>query len=95
MPESLYRSYSLEKSTDGISGSISFYENSPYSPFDIGDTFRPVEGGPLLNVDKVSIKDNVIGEQYGKVLRQWEITIEGSSDGKTNSQDNDSDTHVK
>ena len=83
MADSLYRSYSLDKSSEGTSGSLTFYEDSPYSPFDIGDTFTPIPGGPLLNVDKVNIKDVVIGEKFGKVLRQWQINIEGSTDATT------------
>lgn len=89
MPEKLYRSHSLEKSSDGISGSLTIWEDSPVSPFDVGDTFSPVNGGPLLTVDKVSIKDNVVGELYGKPVRQWEVTIEGSNSVL------DSSTHVK
>lgn len=79
MADKLYRSHSLEKSADGTSGSLTVWEDSPVSPFDVGDTFRPVTNGPALTVDKVSIKDSVVGELNGKPVRQWEITIEGSN----------------
>ena len=81
MTDKLYRSYSLDKSNEGYSGSITLWEDSPVSPLNIGDTFYPVEDGPALVVEKISIKDNVIGEVGGKPFRQWEITIEGSSSG--------------
>ena len=84
MSTTLYRSHSLEKSGDTISGSMTLWEDAPVSPFDVGDSFRPVENGPALTVDKVSIKDNVIGELNGKTLRQWEITIEGSNSPSEN-----------
>ena len=90
MADKLYRSHSLEKSYDGTSGSLTIWENSPVSPFDIGDSFYPVSGGPALTVEKVNIKDNVIGELCGKTLRQWEITIEGS-----NKSESSTVTHVK
>ncbi len=90
MAEKLYRSYSLEKSAYSTSGSISIWEDSPVSPFDIGDSFTPITNGPALTVEKVSIKDNVIGELNGKPLRQWEIIIEGS-----NSTSESSATHIK
>ena len=83
MSSTLYRSHSLEKSGDTISGSMTLWEDAPVSPFDVGDTFCPVESGPALTVDKVSIKDNVIGEFNGKTLRQWEITIEGSNEASS------------
>ena len=81
MTDKLYRSYSLNKSIDGYSGSITLWEDYPVSPLNIGDTFYPVDNGPALIVEKISIKDNVIGERGGKPFRQWEITIEGSSSG--------------
>ena len=89
MPDALYRSYSLEKDSNGTSGSLTFYEDSPRSPFDVGDTFSPISGGPLLNVSKVSIKDNVIGIEAGKVKRQWQITVEGSTGSTGNSANSD------
>ena len=92
MPDKLYRSHSLEKSGDTISGSLTIWEDNPVSPFDVGDTFTPVQGCPLLTVEKVNIKDNVIGELNGKPLRQWEITIEGSNGVSASSG---SQTHVK
>ena len=88
MPETLYRSHSLEKSQNGISGSLTLWEDAPVSPFDVGDTFYPVQDSPALVVDKVSIKDNVIGELNGKLLRQWEISIEGSNGTQQ-------ETHIK
>ena len=81
MTDKLYRSYSLVFSNEGYSGSITLWEDSPVSPLNIGDTFYPVHDGPALIVEKISIKDNVIGEVGGKPFRQWEITIEGSSSG--------------
>lgn len=56
MPKILYQSHSLEKTSEGISGSLTVWENSPVSPFDVGDTFTPVQGSPTLTVEKVSIK---------------------------------------
>ena len=83
MAEKLLRSHSLEKSkgADGIttSGSFSFWEDSPISPFEIGDEFQPVPGGPTLRVGKVSISDSVVGERFGRPFRQWQITVEGDS----------------
>lgn len=79
MPDKLYRSYSIQKDNEGISGSISLWEDQPVSPLNIGDTFYPVDNGPALIVDKISIKDNVIGEANGRTIRQWEIIIEGSA----------------
>lgn len=90
MPDILYKSHSLEKNKSSISGSLSLWEDSPVSPFDVGDTFKPISNGPLLTVEKVSIKDNVIGVSNGKLLRQWEITVEGS-----NSPSGSSITRVK
>ena len=81
MTDKLYRSYSLVFSNEGYSGSITLWEDSPVSPLNIGDTFYPLHDGPALIVEKISIKDNVIGEVGGKPFRQWEITIEGSSSG--------------
>ncbi len=89
MADALYRSYSLEKDSNGTSGSLTYYEDSPKSPFDVGDTFSPISGGPLLNVSKVSIKDNVIGIEAGKVKRQWQITVEGSTDAVSTSTSSD------
>ncbi len=80
MPENLYRSYSLEKSADSISGSLTLWEDSPSSPYDIGGTFQPVPGGPRLKVSKVNISDNVIGERNGKPYRQWQIVVEGNTE---------------
>lgn len=90
MPEILYQSHSLEKTSEGISGSLTVWENLPVSPFDVGDTFTPVQGSPALTVEKVSIKDNVVGSFNGKLLRQWEVTIEGS-----NNSSGSAGTHVK
>ena len=92
MPENLYNSYSLEKtSTNGeviTSGSITTWSNSPVSGFEVGDTFRPVANGPLLTVKKVNINDNVIGTRNGKPFRQWQITVEGNNeeDGSSESE---------
>lgn len=85
MPDTLYRSYSLDKDSNGTSGSITLWNDSPYSPVDVGDTFSPIPDGPLLKVSKVSIKDNVIGQEFGKVKRQWQIIIEGSTSSPTSS----------
>lgn len=83
MTEKLHRSYSLEKTkgADGVttSGSLSFWEDSPVSPLDIGDEFEPIPGGPKLRVGKVGITDSVIGERFGRPFRQWQITVEGDS----------------
>ena len=73
MPDSLYRSYSLEKSSNNgeviTSGSLTTWEDRPVSSLDVGDTFRPIPNGPLLTVKKVSINDNVIGTVAGKTVR--------------------------
>lgn len=84
MAEKLYKSYSLEKSSNNnetiTSGSVTFWEDKPISPLNIGDTFQPVPDAPIMKVNKVTIKDNVIGELFGKPVRQWQITVEGSTD---------------
>ena len=95
MPDALYRSYSLEKDSNGISGSLTYYNDSPSSSFDVGDSFRPVSSGPLLNVSRVSIKDNVIGIESGKVKRQWQITVEGSTDSVSATSSSSSDIRYK
>ncbi len=91
MADSLYRNYNLEKvqNSDGIttSGVFKFWADTPNSPYDVGDTFQPIPGGAILTVNKVSINDNVIGERNGKVLRQWQITVEGSTDVQNIAQD--------
>ena len=97
MADKLYRSHSLEKSKNDnnevvTSGSLTVWEDSPVSPFDVGDTFRPVNNGPALTVDKVSIKDSVVGELNGKPVRQWEITIEGSNESSSSEE---SQTHIR
>ena len=83
MPDSLYRSHSIEKSSSdsGIvtSGALTLWEDNPQSPLDVGDTFSPVSGGPLLTVKKVNISDNVVGLRDGKPFRQWQISIEGDN----------------
>lgn len=79
MPEILYQSHSLEKNSDGISGSLTLWSDSPVSPYNVGDTFRPTANSPLLTVETVAIKDNVLGLFNGKLLRQWEVTISGSN----------------
>ena len=96
MTDTLYRSHSLGYSKNDnneiiTSGSLTLWEDSPVSPFDVGDTFHPVQGGPELTVEKVSINDNVIGEINGRLLRQWEITIEGSNETQSSTQQ----THIK
>ncbi len=90
MPEKLYQSHSLEKTHDGISGSLTVWEDSPVSSFEVGDSFSPVTGGPTLTVEKVSIRDNVVGELFGKPVRQWQVTVEGS-----NNSSGSAGTHVK
>ena len=81
MPDSLYRSHSLEKSLSDeqviTSGSITFWEDTPTSPLDVGDTFTPIPNGPTLTVKKVNISDNVIGLNAGKLVRQWQISVDG------------------
>lgn len=89
MADELYNSYSLEKTADEISGSLTIWENEPQSPYDIGDTFSPVPG-VTLNVKKVNISDNVIGKLNGKPFRQWQVTIEGSSE-----EQGSGDTNIK
>ena len=72
MPDILHKSHSLEKTSEGISGSLTFWENSPISPVEVGDTFYPIPNGTPLTAEKVSIKDNVLGTFNGKLLRQWD-----------------------
>ena len=94
MADNLYRSYSLEKSLSNgevvTSGTLTAWEDSPTSRYNIGDTFRPVPNGPLLTVNKVNITDNVIGEKDGKPIRQWQVNIEGSDEAEASQ----SQTHV-
>ena len=89
LPDSLYRSYSLEKSSNNgeviTSGSLTTWEDRPVSSLDVGDTFRPIPNGPLLTVKKVSINDNVIGTVAGKTVRQWQISVEGDNDASDSS----------
>ena len=73
-------SYSLEKTPTETSGSYSYWSDTPSVNLNIGDTFRPIEGSPLLNVNKIDISDEVIGEVNGKLQRQWQIRIEGSTE---------------
>lgn len=91
MADELYRSYSLEKSKndDGeiiTSGSMTIWEDTPDFPLSIGEHFRPVSSSPLLTVDKLSVKDNVVGTLNGKPVRQWQITIEGKNGEESGSQ---------
>ena len=79
MPDKLYNAYSLEKNNDEVSGSMTIWQDTPFSPYDVGDTFRPVPDAPLLKVRSVNISDNVIGDFNGKPLRQWQVVIEGST----------------
>ncbi len=79
MPEILYESHSLEKTSEGYSGSLTFWNDSPVSPYNIGDTFRPTDNSPDLTVENVTVKDNILGLFNGKLLRQWEITVAGSN----------------
>ena len=95
MAEKLYLSHSLEKTSSETSGSFIYWSDDPASNFDVGDSFRPVPDGPLLQVNKVSIKDNVIGEFNGKPLRQWEVTVEGSTKGQETDVDLSSDANIK
>ena len=95
MATELFRSYSLEKSKNSnndvvTSGSLTLWKDTPVSPFDVGDTFQPVNSSPVLTVEKVSIKDNVVGLFNGKPVRQWEVTVEGSDETSASST-----THVK
>ena len=84
MPDTLYRSHSVEKSSSGsgtvTSGAITLWEDKPESPLEVGDTFRPVPGGPLLTVKRVSINDNVVGIKDGKPFRQWQVSVEGDNE---------------
>ena len=93
MPDILFRSHSLEKSSnDGdviTSGSITLWEDQPVSPFDVGDTFTPIPDGPPLIVKDVNIVDNVIGTVAGKVVRQWQISVKGDNDGSNGQSSSD------
>ena len=91
MADKLYNSHSLEKTSEEISGSLTIWRDSPTSPYDIGDSFSPVDG-VTLNVKKVNISDNVIGELNGKPFRQWQVVIEGSSEEQGTGS---SDTNIK
>jgi len=90
MSDKLYNSHSLEKTSSEVSGSLTIWQDAPVSPYDIGDTFSPIEG-VTLNVKKVNISDNVIGDVNGKPFRLWQIAIEGSSE----EVGGDSDTNIK
>ena len=85
----LYDSYSLEKTNNEISGSFTLWQDTPTSPYDIGDTFRPFPEAPLLSVKKVNINDNVVGQVNGKLFRQWQVVIEGSTSEQTEAQETD------
>ena len=85
----LYNSYSLEKTNNEISGSFTLWQDTPTSPYDIGDTFRPFPEAPLLSVKKVNINDNVVGQVNGKLFRQWQVVIEGSTSEQTEAQETD------
>lgn len=84
MPDNLFRSHSLEKSSNEgkvvTSGALTLWEDQPVSPLDVGDTFQPVPNGPILTVKRVNIDDNVIGLNAGQPVRQWQISIEGSDE---------------
>lgn len=90
MADKLYNSHSLEKTNEEISGSLTIWRDTPTSPYEIGDSFSPVDG-VTLNVKKVNISDNVIGELNGKPFRQWQVVIEGSSE----EQGSSGDTNIK
>ena len=91
MAEELFNSYSLEKTSDETSGTLTIWQDTPTSPYDIGDIFTPVPGGQSLKVKKVNISDNVVGKVNGKPLRQWQVTIEGSTD----TEEEQSNTNIK
>ena len=91
MPDKLYNSHTLEKTSEETSGSLTIWRDTPTSPYKIGSKFSPVPG-VSLNVKKVNISDNVIGELNGKPFRQWQVVIEGSSEEVSGSG---SDTNVK
>ena len=84
MPDNLFRSHSLEKSSNEgkvvTSGALTIWEDKPVSPLDVGDTFQPVPNGPVLTVKRVNIDDNVIGLNAGRPVRQWQISIEGNDE---------------
>lgn len=99
MADSLYRSHSLETSSNNgetvTSGTLTIWEDNPVSPLDVGDTFQPVPNGPELTVKRVSINDNVIGLNAGKPVRQWQISIEGSDeDDSSSSSADDGERHT-
>ena len=91
MPDKLYNSHTLEKTSEETSGSLTIWRDTPTSPYKIGSKFSPVPG-VSLNVKKINISDNVIGELNGKPFRQWQVVIEGSSEEVSGSG---SDTNVK
>ena len=95
MPDNLFRSHSLEKSSNEgkvvTSGALTIWEDKPVSPLDVGDTFQPVPNGPVLTVKRVNINDNVIGLNAGQPVRQWQISIEGSDE--TDNSDSGSERH--
>jgi len=91
MPDKLYNSHTLEKTSEETLGSLTIWRDTPTSPYKIGSKFSPVPG-VSLNVKKINISDNVIGELNGKPFRQWQVVIEGSSEEVSGSG---SDTNVK
>ncbi len=89
MAESLYRAYSLEKSSSNgeviTSGSLTTWNDRPVSSLDVGDSFKPIPNGPTLTVKKVNISDKVIGTVAGKPVRQWQVLVEGDNQNETSS----------
>lgn len=68
------------------SGSLSLWATTPTSPYEIGDDFSPVPGGPSIAVTEISITDQVIGKALdGKLRRLWKISITGDEDSATGS----------
>ena len=60
--ELLFRSHSISKNNNEISGSLTLWEDTPNSPYDVGDIFQPFEDAPLMYVNRVNISDDVIGK---------------------------------
>jgi hypothetical protein len=75
--------YSQNQTDDGIetTGSLTWWNDSPETSFQIGDNFQPIPGGPTLKVKNISIQSEDTGTTlYGKPITLWHISVEGNAD---------------
>ena len=78
MANNLYREYSVDYTPQVTSGKMTVWNDTPVSPLNVGDTFSPIDG-VNIQVNHVSISDEVIGTLFGRPVRQWKIEIEGDT----------------